>query len=378
MKSYLALIEINPGGVSLQVFRGRTHDGQEVAVKVQYRDLQDKFECDTATMESVLDLIQIVHPQFGFKGLFQETKGRLRSELDFESEAENSVRCSRELKHLPYLYVPRVLEECSSKRILTTEFIDGIKVSDKEALENAGLNLARIDRDIINIFAQQLFLTGFIHADPHPGNILIRQGQVVLLDHGLYEEISDQVREALAGLWVGIVQQDHQAMQSCCERLEVKDYRVFAIALSQRFIASAPGTEDELDFTKMFGGRGFNRKIFHSLPAEKKQEIRQILNKFHDRMFETFQGMPPCMILVMRNLNTIRGLITAHRTGVDRFHTMARTAVAGKFSGGFRGALAKFVFEMRLLWDSIKMLSLSVGLNIVQKLGFEALDHPEL
>ena len=153
---------------------------------------------------------------------------------------------------------------------------------------------------------------------------------------------------------------------------------MFAIALSQRFIASAPGTEDELDFTKMFGGRGFNRKIFHSLPAEKKQEIRQILNKFHDRMFETFQGMPPCMILVMRNLNTIRGLITAHRTGVDRFHTMARTAVAGKFSGGFRGALAKFVFEMRLLWDSIKMLSLSVGLNIVQKLGFEALDHPEL
>lgn len=353
-------------------------------MKVQYRDLQEKFECDTATMESVLDVVQILHPQFGFKGLFQETKGRLRSELDFEAEAENSVRCSRELKHLPYLYIPRVLEECSSKRILTTEFIDGIKVSDKEALENAGLNLARIDRDIINIFAQQLFLTGFIHADPHPGNILIRQspgsreGQVVLLDHGLYEEISDEVREALAGLWVGIVQQDHQAMQSCCERLKVKDYRVFAIVVSQRFIASAPGTEDELDFTKMFGGRGFNRKIFHSLPAEKKQEIRQILNKFHDRMFETFQGMPPCMILVMRNLNTIRGLITAHGTGVDRFRTMARTAVAGKFSGGFRGALAKFVFEMRLLWDSIKMFSLSVGLNIVKKLGLEALDHPEL
>ena len=355
-----------------------------MAVKVQYRDLQDKFECDTATMESVLDVIQIVHPQFGFKWLFQETKGRLKSELDFESEAGNSVRCSRELKHLPYLYVPKVLEECSSKRILTTEFIDGIKVSDKEALEKAGLDLARIDREILNIFAQQLFLTGFIHADPHPGNILIRPtpgtmlSQVVLLDHGLYEEISDEVREAFAGLWMGIVQQDHQEMQSCCERLNVKDYRVFAMAVSQRFISSAPGTEDELDFSKMLGGRGFNRKIFRSLPAEKKQEIRQILSKFHDRMFETFQGMPPCMVLVMRNLNTIRGLITAHSTGVDRFRTMARTAVTGRFSGGFRGVLAKFVFEMRLLWDSIKMFTLSASLNIVKKLGLEAMDHPEL
>ena len=183
-----------------------------------------------------------------------------------------------------------------------------------------------------------------------------------------FEEIGDDVREALAGLWMGIVQQDHQEMRSCCERLNVQDYRVFSMAVSQRFISSAPGTEDELDFTKKFGGKGFNRKMFRSLPAEKKQEIRQILKKFHDRMFETFQGMPACMVLVMRNLNTIRGLITAHGTEVDRFRLMARSAVSGKFSGGLRGLLAKFSFEMSLLWDFIRMYSLSVGLNIVKKL----------
>merc|ERR1712241_1615468 len=101
------------------------------------------------------------------------------------------------------------------------------------------------------------------------------------------------------------------------------DYRVFAMALSQRFISSAPGTEDELDFTKMFGGKGFNRKVFRSLPAEKKQEIRATLQKFRDRMFDTFQKMPPKMVLVMRNLNTIRGLISAHKSGLDRFRLMA-------------------------------------------------------
>ena len=367
-----------------QVFKGRTADGQEVAVKVQYRDLQDKFESDTATMESVLDLIQIFHSKFAFKWLFKETKGRLQNELNFEAEASNSVRCSEELRHLPYLYVPEVLENYSSKRILTTEFIDGIKVSDKEALENAGLDLVSIDRNILNIFSEQLFHTGFIHADPHPGNILIRPNtgklncQVVLLDHGLYEEINDDVREALAGLWLGIVNNDHQEMESCCRKLNVEDYRVFSIALSQRFISSPPGTEDELDFSKMFGGKKFNRKIFRSLPEERKQEIRAIIQSFHDRMFDTFQSMPPKMVLVMRNLNTIRGLISAHQTGLDRFRLMARTAVTGKFSGGFRGVLAKINFEMRLLWDFLKMYSLSLGLSLVKKLGIETFDHPEL
>jgi len=367
-----------------QVFKGRTFDGREVAVKVQYRDLQEKFDSDSATVESVLDLIQIFHPKFAFKWLFKETKGRLQNELNFESEADNSIRCSLELKHLPYLYVPNVLQNYSSKRILTTEFIDGIKVSDKEALEKAGLNLADIDRNILNIFSQQLFHTGFIHADPHPGNILIRPGtgklkshQVVLLDHGLYEEIKDDVREALAGLWMGIVNNDHTEMESCCHELNVRDYRVFAIALSQRFISSPPGIDDELDFRKMFGGRGFSRETFRSLPQEKKQEIRAIIQKFHDRMFDTFQSMPAKMVLVMRNLNTIRGLITAHKTGVDRFRLMARSAVTGKFSGGLRGFVARLNFEIRLFWDFIKMFSLSMGLSVVRKLGIVAFDNPE-
>ena len=80
-----------------QVFKATTLDDQEVAVKVQYIDLRDRFESDVSTMDSVLNMLQIIHPQFAFKWVLKELKGTLENELDFQKEARNSEQCAEEL-----------------------------------------------------------------------------------------------------------------------------------------------------------------------------------------------------------------------------------------------------------------------------------------
>jgi aarF domain-containing kinase len=109
---------------------------------------------------------------------------------------------------------------------MTAEFIDGFKVSDRESIAREKYNIAEIDTKLFKLFAEQIFRTGFVHADPHPGNIFVRRNkngktELVLLDHGLYENLSPEIRNNLCNFWEAIVRRDFEAMKQYAAALDV-------------------------------------------------------------------------------------------------------------------------------------------------------------
>lgn len=155
-----------------QVFRARTHAGADVAVKVQYADLAGRFAGDFGTVQWLESLVRRVHSAYNFGWILDEVRANLEQELDFEREGRNGERCAIEMRRRfgDTVHVPTVHWELTSGRVLTAEWCDGYKVTDGGRLAADGLSVREVDGKLFDAFAEQIFGTGFVHADPHPGN----------------------------------------------------------------------------------------------------------------------------------------------------------------------------------------------------------------
>lgn len=176
-----------------QVHEARLHDGRRVAVKVQYPDIEKVVYTDLANVRRACRVYEYFDPQpIELLPLLEEVTKHLALELDFRREADCADRVREIFRREGGVVVPEIYREFSSERVLVMEFVEGIKITDVDAIKKAGLDPTEVMADLMGIFVQMIFAAGFFHADPHPGNLFVRPNRdIVLIDFGLSKELPE-------------------------------------------------------------------------------------------------------------------------------------------------------------------------------------------
>ncbi|SNB46332.1 2-polyprenylphenol 6-hydroxylase [Geobacter sp. DSM 9736] len=195
-----------------QVHRARLVDGEEVVVKVRRPGIVELVETDIDALMGLAVLADRHLPSSDIYdpiGLVREFARTIRREMDFTREGHTIERMSQNFAKDPTLYFPKVFWEFTSKAVLTIEYIDGIKINDFEKLDRQGLDRRLIAHRGADAFLKMVLVHGFFHGDPHPGNIMILQENVIcLLDYGMVGRIDKHLKEYLLDILLAIIRRD--------------------------------------------------------------------------------------------------------------------------------------------------------------------------
>ncbi|MDB4944848.1 MAG: Ubiquinone biosynthesis monooxygenase UbiB [Labilithrix sp.] len=192
-----------------QVHAARTKEGRRVAVKVQHQDIDEIVRLDLKTIRRIIAIVQWFVPVKGLDAYYHQIKDLLRQELDFVAEADNIEKIALNFEKDPRVHFPTPLRELSTSRVLTTTFVEGKKLTDIAGLDAMGIDRKELANRLVRVYCQMIFVDGIYHADPHPGNILVRaDGDLVLLDFGAVAELSQPMREGIPEFLEGVIRRD--------------------------------------------------------------------------------------------------------------------------------------------------------------------------
>lgn len=201
-----------------QVHRAVLHNGEEVAVKIQYPGIRDSLDSDLSNIEKFMFLGRALLPKDRAKEFIEELKAAFEQEANYESEAQKLTEFNQHFKDWPLVRVPKPYSELCTPNLLVMEYIEG------KPLTEAAEQLTQVHRNqlmetFIKVFVHMFHELHRLHADPHPGNFLLdSQGRLVLLDFGCVRsfepEVADGVLALLPAFWSGDPQRQLDALQS--------------------------------------------------------------------------------------------------------------------------------------------------------------------
>jgi aarF domain-containing kinase len=342
-----------------QVHWAKLADGREVAIKVQKREIAQQVAWDLWAFKTVMKALAVLFDLPLYSTVPYITQ-RLMLETDFENEAENSVKMAELVAGEPRLngrvYIPKVYRDLSSKRVMTAEWIEGIRLWDKEALtapwvggrshgspgvrgepldstneqevtekirnnSNAerlkpersswrgptgkgglGLSLTEVMTTMIDLFSAQMFLWGFVHCDPHPGNIFIRRlpsghAELVLIDHGLYISMTPSFRHQYCLFWKSLMTFDNKTLAEVTKSWGVNHPDLFASATLMRPYEGGDGSTRARIMDEIKGETQANRSF--EVQQRTAQGIRDMLGDE--------SKWPRELIFIGRNMRIVQG-----------------------------------------------------------------------
>ncbi|XP_036875435.2 aarF domain-containing protein kinase 1 isoform X1 [Manis javanica] len=308
------------GAASLaQVHKAVLHDGRTVAVKVQHPKVQSQSSKDILLMEVLVLAVKQLFPEFEFMWLVDEAKKNLPLELDFLNEGRNAEKVAQMLKHFDFLKVPQIYWELSTKRVLLMEFVDGGQVNDRDYMEKNKIDVNQISRHLGKMYSEMIFVNGFVHCDPHPGNVLVRKrpgtekAEIVLLDHGLYQVLTEEFRLDYCRLWQSLIWTDMRRVRKYSQRLGAGHlYPLFACMLTARSWDSV------------------NKGIGQTpVTATEDSEIRNNAANYLPQISQLLNDVPRQMLLIFKTNDLLRGIEAAlsTRASSSSFLSMSRCCV---------------------------------------------------
>jgi ubiquinone biosynthesis protein len=191
-----------------QVHRARMRDGRDVVVKVQRPEVRETIVQDLEALDEVANFIDAhteVGKRYEFGNLLVELRSSLLRELDFKREANNLLRLRSSMREFEHLIIPEPIEDYTTSRVLTMEFVSGKKITDLSPLRLLELDGQALSEELFRAYLKQILVDGFFHADPHPGNVFISDdNRLALLDLGMTGHISGRFQENLLRLLLAI------------------------------------------------------------------------------------------------------------------------------------------------------------------------------
>lgn len=331
-------------------------NNKKCAVKVQYPNMDIMFKGDFASVELLGGLVQRIFPKFSPFGWILPELRSIQNELDFTAEGKNADRTRAMFVGNKDIKIPEIYWNCSTKKILTMGFEEGIKINDLEGLGKAGIKPSDAARVLIEIFCTQLFLHGFVHSDLHPGNILARKEngklKVILLDHGLYKELNEDLRLNYCHLWKAMILRNYDEIKYYCAQMGINNHHeLFSAMLTHR-----PPSNNDVGFRS-------------SVSAEDIKKINELFkNKGMEIVKEVFESLPRDLLFIFKTTNLVRSINKDLGATVNRLLIMGRYGVLGiektekevtfltkwrRIFGRIRFELTLFTYDIILRFKSI-------------------------